>query len=1118
MKKTLSELLLLVATMGLSLVSAANVRIICDYPITLKNVRASDGSLLGDITLEKDRWYSENYAITQYWNISYDNKQCPELSTTQTLTAELDGYRCKGWYTLQSNDDNTDGSMTRLSSCNTDSPLVAGQKGQAAVSINLSEKLRYAKTSAYAYFYSDPPAAVICPLFVKAWTIKTSVSPEGMGETAGGGLIDDGDSTTLVASNPADGYRFVRWEKDGELVSENSTYNFYPTGDGTYTAIFALPPRDLTITTSVSPKGKGTVTGGGDCKEGDSIVLTATPTNGYAFAGWTNATGVISTENPWKFAAADDLVCVAAFTSRWYQISFADSAGTPPEPVFRRFDEPMGELPRSIYENPYLSFTRWLDVNGNAVTAETILTNAADQTLHADVPSERTEYRIVFVDPSGECKPSAVTNYVQKGTPVTERMAASFSRPGFWQTGWNLVLPFEATSDCEVRAVWKSLSDVLDCQDLTFSIEPNSNWKIVEGDKHAGDSSLRIDERSTEVSDVVSTSVTEPGRLAFWWKGDAETKLTIGFGEKQISLEGSAGMGWRQETIEIKSASDSKPTTVKFLFNTGDFGTYCALDDISWNAGIEYKLSVAVDPSSPYGTVAKNPYQSTYSDGSLVTITAKANDGYAFEKWNDDVTESNRTVTITEDMTYTASFTACVYRVTLLQNGGTGGANEVSATYGEDMPVLESLPQCEHYTFNGYFDAASGGKQYYNGEGKSVADWDKAADAELFAQWVEDGKFTVTVTSANEARGTATKTPNREAYYANAEVTIEATPKAGYAFEQWNDNVTESSRKVTVTSNASYTASFTACVYRVTLNANGGTGGQAEAWATYGEALPNLSSLPTKAMYKFDGFYNAETGGSKYFDASGIGVGPWDKTADAELFAHWTKDVGDVSRALDCDNLVFEKSGDWEIVESHQYYNMRIDPHSGDRFLISTNVSGSLSTTITESGTLSFAWRGQGNDAQTTLKVLVNNVKSEHSKVLTANYEDKGWETETGIHFDVKQDAPLMISFEAGGTPAYWAIDAVTWTPDAAPMHPMPEAKDAVTISSASVSGGKFSLSFAGDAKFDYNLLTNANLRTDGWGRMETKSGTDETITFEMPILNGLPQLFYKVETIQKQE
>ena len=91
----------------------------------------------------------------------------------------------------------------------------------------------------------------------------------------------------------------------------------------------------------------------------------------------------------------------------------------------------------------------------------------------------------------------------------------------------------------------------------------------------------------------------------------------------------------------------------------------------------------------------------------------------------------------------------------------------------------------------------------------------------------------------------------------------------------------------------------------------------------------------------------------------------------------------------------------------------------------------------------------------------------------------------------------------------------MTWTP----YGPKPEdGVDNVDISSAGISAdGKFTLSFKSDEKFDYNLLTNADLLGGSWGVMgEKKIGNGNILTFEPEIIEGQPQLFYKVETIQK--
>ena len=76
-----------------------------------------------------------------------------------------------------------------------------------------------------------------------------------------------------------------------------STTNPLPltvTADITIVANFT--PKSYTVTTSVLPVGKGTVTGGGVYFYDSTAILTATPARGYVFTGWSG--DVTATINP----------------------------------------------------------------------------------------------------------------------------------------------------------------------------------------------------------------------------------------------------------------------------------------------------------------------------------------------------------------------------------------------------------------------------------------------------------------------------------------------------------------------------------------------------------------------------------------------------------------------------------------------------------------------------------------------------------------------------------------------------------------------------------------------------------------------------------------------------
>ena len=70
--------------------------------------------------------------------------------------------------------------------------------------------------------------------------------------------------------------------------------------------------------------------------------------------------------------------------------------------------------------------------------------------------------------------------------------------------------------------------------------------------------------------------------------------------------------------------------------------------------------------------------------------------------------------------------------VALDTQGGSGGTPSVKVPEGEAMPAI-TVPTKDGYVFAGYFDA--NGKKYYNADGTSAANWDKAMNTTLTARW-----------------------------------------------------------------------------------------------------------------------------------------------------------------------------------------------------------------------------------------------------------------------------------------------------------------------------------------------------------------------------------------------
>ena len=132
-------------------------------------------------------------------------------------------------------------------------------------------------------------------------------------------------------------------------------------------------------------------------------------------------------------------------------------------------------------------------------------------------------------------------------------------------------------------------------------------------------------------------------------------------------------------------------------------------------------------------------------------------------------------------------------------------AAECVAEVGLAQPVdnhpHQPLPAYTGYTFQGWSD------------GQTVNPYTFAVkeNVELTAIFLTPGELTYTVSvSVNDpAMGSATVNGNSTAsVMSGTEVTLAATPNAGYHFVRWNDNNTDNPRTVTVTADMSFTAYF----------------------------------------------------------------------------------------------------------------------------------------------------------------------------------------------------------------------------------------------------------------------------------------------------------------------
>lgn len=141
----------------------------------------------------------------------------------------------------------------------------------------------------------------------------------------------------------------------------------------------------------------------------------------------------------------------------------------------------------------------------------------------------------------------------------------------------------------------------------------------------------------------------------------------------------------------------------------------------------------------------------TYNANFITTKNAFTKVGYTFNGWNEKadgtgvvwglgshgVAEYGQpwVWAYTEDITLYAQWTPNKYTVSFNANGGSGTAASVTATYGSALPSVTNGMSRTGYTFAGFYDAATGGTQYYSASNAAAKAWDKAASATLYAHW-----------------------------------------------------------------------------------------------------------------------------------------------------------------------------------------------------------------------------------------------------------------------------------------------------------------------------------------------------------------------------------------------
>ena len=337
----------------------------------------------------------------------------------------------------------------------------------------------------------------------------------------------------------------------------------------------------------------------------------------------------------------------------------------------------------------------------------------------------------------------------------------------------------------------------------------------------------------------------------------------------------------------------------------GHHGLDWYIDDVSVEAALtHFNITVEAD-STGWGTVSGS---GSYPYGETVTIAALPDTGREFLQWNDGNTDNPRDIVVLQDSTFIASFGSLQYTITVESNhpgwgnvtgGGTynyGETIEIAATptpghifMGWDDGIADNPREIivtENHTYTALFElqtyvittevtpegagTVSGGGTYSYGSivtltvqtntGYEFVRWSDGFTNNPRTIIVEDDAtytavfrmFQYEITTGVDPVEGGTVTGGGTYGYGST-ATLTAIPNEGYIFLFWNDHVGTNPRNITVTGNASYTATFmqtSTMTYKVTVLSSDPQLGEVSGGGEYPEGTTiEISATPAPNAY-----------------------------------------------------------------------------------------------------------------------------------------------------------------------------------------------------------------------------------------------------------------------------
>lgn len=670
-----------------------------------------------------------------------------------------------------------------------------------------------------------------------------TVSPASVSKTHGSTL---GTLPTPTRAATAEySYTFAGWftaASGGTQISSTTTV----TENVTYYAHWTATKRSYTAT--FNGNGGSTPSPSSITKEYNAALGTL-PTctrTGYTFLGWYTASSG-GTKISTTTVVTKDITYYAQWSINSYTLTFNPNGGTvTPTSKDLEYNSAYGTLPiptRASDAQYTYTFAGWYTAatGGTQVTAATKMA-AKDTTVYAHWTSNTRSYTVSYQTTYGTLnRTSQSIAYNSKGS-CTLTMPDNTDEFTYTFVGWytaangsgtkvgsELTLETPAikgtvTYYAYVTRSTKSYTHTFNANGggtvnpATITKAYNTALGTLPTVSRTGYTFVGWFDTSAASGGTQATTTTKVTGTKTWYARWSINSYTFTFDENGGNTPSATTI-----TKEYNTAVGTLPTCTRNANNTYTYAFAGWFDTSASSGGTQLTTTTKVTSNKTWyarwtstyknytvtwdgngGTPSKSSSSFHYNDV-LSTLPTATRTGYTFKGWSTSKTGTvnvSTTTKVTTNVTYYAVWTINSYTWTFDANGGTGDTTK-TLNYNATLSTLPTASRAStaanNYTFAGWFDtdASTGGTQL-------TTSTKCTGNKTWYARWTASTrqyKLTVTAGTGGTVSGGGT-------YNYNASATLKATANSGYHFVKWSDGNTSATRTVTVTKDATYTATF----------------------------------------------------------------------------------------------------------------------------------------------------------------------------------------------------------------------------------------------------------------------------------------------------------------------